>query len=141
VKALSGYAEWFWLMAKNYKDVENRNWPLSRFIQPGQLPIRVYLHASKTPASREEIEFIHSLLDDYQWNEFCEVDWDRLRGNIIGEITIMGCVTELASDWFFGKYGFTVQNGELYLRPIPYRGQLGFFEVELPTNPVSGREK
>ena len=26
VKALSGYAEYFWLMAMNWKDIENRNW-------------------------------------------------------------------------------------------------------------------
>lgn len=28
MKALSGYAEWVWLMAMNWKDIENRNWSL-----------------------------------------------------------------------------------------------------------------
>lgn len=26
MKALSGYAEWFWLLAVNIKPVENRDW-------------------------------------------------------------------------------------------------------------------
>ena len=130
MKALSGYAEWFWLMAKNYKDVENRNWPLSRGFTLAQLPARIYLHASKTGASRDEIDFIHKALNDYQWNEFCEVEWDKLRGHIFAEITVYGDVLELDSPWFFGEHGFLVGEGKFINPPIPYRGQLGFFPVD-----------
>ena len=42
--ALSGYAEWFWLMTKNWKDVENRNWSITRYVKRDELPVRVYLH-------------------------------------------------------------------------------------------------
>lgn len=131
MKALSGYAEWFWLMAKNWKDIENRNWPLYRYFRPMELPVRVYLHASKTPASLEEIEFIHKLLSEEQWEEFCAVDWMALRGTIFAKITFTADVTEYASDWFFGKHGFLAKDGKLLEQPIPYRGQLGFFNVEL----------
>ncbi len=129
-KALSGYAEWFWLMAKNYKDIENRNWSLYRYIKPMELPIRVYLHASKTPASREEIDFIHRLIDQTYWEDFCAVDWEAIRGHIIGEITITGDVTASKSVWFFGTHGFLVKDGVLYDNPIPCRGKLGFFTLE-----------
>jgi len=58
MKTLSGYAEWFWLMAKNIKPVENRDWSLFKYIKREQLPLRIYLHASKTKASKDEIDFI-----------------------------------------------------------------------------------
>ena len=138
MKALSGYAEWFWAMAKNLKDVENRNWSLTRYIKRDELPVRVYLHASKKPASKEDIAFIRSKLTPTQRQEFDTVDWGMYRGTIIGEITITDEVTmddwgmpATHSPWFFGTYGFVVKDGELYGRPLPCRGQLGFFPVEL----------
>ena len=138
MKALSGYAEWFWLMAKNWKDVENRNWPLTRYIKRDELPVRVYLHASKNPTSKADISFIRSKLAPEQQEEFDVVDWDRYRGRIIGEITITDEVRfedigmkATHSPWFFGEYGFVVEKGVLYENPIPCKGRLGFFEVEL----------
>lgn len=138
MRALSGYAEWFWLMAKNWKDVENRNWSLTKYIKRDELPARVYLHASKTKASKKDIVFIRSKLTPVQRQEFDAVDWGRYRGTIIGEITITNEVTmddwgmsATHSPWFFGTYGFVVEGGTLYDRPIPCRGQLGFFEVAL----------
>ncbi len=144
--ALSGYAEWFWLMAKNWKDVENRDWSLFKYIKVDQLPIRIYLHASKKPASYDELNFIETILinDLPKLDEFLAVDWSKYRGSIIGEITIVGQIrkspglfnTALSdkyakSRWFFGEYGFAVEDGILYDQPIPYRGMLGFFKPEL----------
>ncbi len=145
MKALSGYAEWFWLMVKNIKPVENREWSLTRYIKIDELPIRIYLHASKTPAKRGEIEFIIKTLEIPQLMEFQAVNWERYRGHIIGEITVIGEIEKAyprnvfipdfskyeSSVWFFGKYGFVVKDGVLYDKPIPYKGQLGFFEVHL----------
>jgi len=139
MKALSGYAEWFWLMAKNWKDVENRNWPLTRYIKRDELPVRIFLHASKTPADKSDIAFIQRKLTPEQRQEFDSVDWGRYRGAIIGEVTITSEITmddwgmpATHSRWFFGRtYGFVVEDGELYDNPLPCRGQLGFFEVSL----------
>jgi hypothetical protein len=167
VYALSGYAEWFWLMAKGWKDVENRNWPLNQFFKPLQFPIRIYLHASKTKASEDELNFISTTLmqeDVKKLTEFLQVDWSKYRGHIIGEITITKQLRkhvpnpqssigtggifsaaditgemkylkqeapEYFSPWFFGEFGFVVKGGVLYERPIPYRGQLGFFKPVL----------
>ncbi len=148
MKALSGYAEWFWLMAKNWKDVENRNWSLaSKGIRRSQLPLRIYLHASKTPATQEEIDFIVRQLNEARYADFGAVNWNRLRGHIIGEVTITDEVTAqdvgmkiTQSPWFFGIYGFVVKDGVLYDKPIPYRGQLGFFDVILPDTLVAKGE-
>ena len=137
MKALSGYAEWFYLMARNWKDVENRNWSLTRYIKRDQLPIRIFLHASKTKAPQEERDFIWLHLTPAQRLEFEAVDWQKYRGHIIGEITITDEVTRqdvalpaTRSPWFFGIYGFVVRDGVLYDKPIPCKGKLGFFEPE-----------
>ena len=138
MKALSGYAEWFWLMAKNWKDVENRNWPLPKSITRDQFPYRIYLHASLTRASVSDIQFMRSHLTRAQVLEFEAVDWDRYRGHIIGEISIVDEITlydigvpASRSPWLFGPYGWVVKDGVLYDEPIRYKGQLNFFEVQL----------
>ena len=142
MKALSGYAEWFWLMARNWKDVENRGWSLTRYIKREELPVRVYLHASKKPAGRDDIAFIKRKLTPEQRREFEAVDWERYRGRIIGEVTIIDEITmddwgmkATHSPWFFGTFGFVVEEGMLYDNPVPCRGQLGFFEVSLEGSP------
>lgn len=138
MKALSGYAEWFWLIAKNIKPVENRNWSLTRYIRRDDLPLRIYLHASKTKTPKIERNFILGRLTIEQLTEFIAVDWQRYRGRIIGETTITDEVTRddigmpvTRSHWFFGPYGFVVQDGELYEEPIPCKGKLGFFQPDL----------
>jgi hypothetical protein len=134
--ALSGYAEWFWLMAKNWKDVENRNWPLPSKMQR-QLPVRIYLHASKTKTPKDDLDFICHRLSAEQLAEMRTVDWSKYRGTIIGEVTIVKQVviwnkpTDFCSAWFFGDYGFLVQDGVLYERPIACKGKLGFFKPAL----------
>jgi hypothetical protein len=136
MKALSGYAEWFWLMAKNIKPVENRTWPLSRYIKSWELPARIYLHASKKPANQDDIGFIremflHGYISAKQWVEYTSVDWQALRDHIIGEITITGDWAKHFSLWAFGPHIFTVQDGILYAHPIPCKGRLGFFEPDI----------
>ena len=53
------------------------------------------------------------------------------RGGIVGSVEIADCVEcDMASGWFFGKYGFVLRDP----RPLPFtpwKGQLGFFEVPL----------
>lgn len=114
--ALSIRQPWAWLIVHGQKDIENRDW---------KTPFRgrVLIHAGKLhdgPAT--------------DWH------WDRLGlakpeafdyGGIVGEAEIVDCVTASASDWFYGPFGFVLRNA----RPLPfqpYRGRLGFFEVDLP---------
>lgn len=136
MKALSGYAEWFWLIAKKIKNVENRPWPLSRYFKAEELPVRIYLHASMTPASQIEVNFIKSNLSSSEREEFENVVWGRYRGHIIGETTVVDSImpghirTTPPSPWLFGPHAFVVQDGVLYDKPIPMRGNLGFWDVK-----------
>jgi hypothetical protein len=137
MKALSGYPQWFWLMAKGWKDVENRTWSIPKTIK---LPIRIYLHASKHLETSMNLRSAMRLLTFVQVDLFYAVDWKKYQGTIIGEIDITGCQyrfpdenANLYSSWAIpGQYGFTVANPVLYDKPIPMVGHLGFWNVILP---------
>ena len=51
-------------------------------------------------------------------------------GAIVGEVIITDCVDISSSPWFCGPFGFLLSEPTAYEVPIPYRGQLGFFEVD-----------
>ena len=146
-------------MAKGWKDIENRPKPLPKAIAI-DLPIRIYLHASKNEhgLASSDFSFIKDNLSAEQWDEFSQVDWRKLRGRIIGEITItkqmrkrtyveadhidIGSQQKLLeilqanndpamSVWFVGEFGYVVEGGILYTEPLPCRGKLGFFEPDI----------
>jgi hypothetical protein len=146
MKALSVKQPWAWLICAGYKDIENRNWRIGRKPVPGMssanfalaYPARIYIHAGKvldnSPGTWEYLEGVAALTNDaVWWDKFCEFSFiDSLPlGVIIGEVDIVGILTSSPSPWFTGKYGFMLKNPKLYDQPIPYYGQLGFFEVNL----------
>lgn len=118
VKTLSIKQPWAWCIAKGLKPVENRSWPT-------KVRGRILIHAGKS--------FDH---EGYQWlieeglippmmkkNEFA-------LGGIVGEATIVDCVDQMDSVWFFGPYGFVLANAR-ESNFLPLRGQLGFFNVNI----------
>ena len=136
MKALSIKQPWAWLICMGYKDVENRDWFIGRKIASGavdfslKLPTRIYVHAGKQPDfSWDTEDFIESNLTDAQYKDYQTYMNFLTLGAVIGEVDITGCVSKSDSTWFVGKYGFTLANPVLYEKPFPYRGQLGFFEV------------
>ena len=146
MKALSIKQPWATLILLGKKDIENRNWRIGRNDQHGptsgckanfriELPTRIYVHAGKQ-YDRNCLEFLWDrginimeslLLEPYLKNRGC-------MGAIVGEVDIVDCVLESESPWFVGKYGFVLENPVIYPNPIPYAGQLGFFNVESAFN-------
>lgn len=149
MKALSIKQPWAWLICAGYKNIENRNWKIGRKSQHGpyssyhqanftiELPCRIYIHTGKG----KDIDALNTILN-CQWSWFShdaehdifvmEHDDKWWLGAIIGEVDIIDCVTKSNSPWFVGKYGFILTNPKLYESPIPCRGQLGFFEPDIP---------
>ena len=139
---------------KPIKDVENRHWPLPKNFT---VPQRIYVHASLTMydvslqeirvqmgamqwlKQRNALHSMYSLWETYK-SRRDELKKFRYFGHILGEVDITGCEfrfpdenAELYSPWAIpGQYGFTLANPQLYATPIPYKGQLGFFPVDLP---------
>ena len=128
MKALSIKQPWAWLICAGYKDIENRTWATG-------FRGRVCVHAGKAVDDsgaiwlweNKEMLGIQGCLGE--WTAICNL-WKQ--GAIIGEADIIDCVTWSNSPWFVGPYGFILQNPILYDKPIPYKGRLGFFEVNLP---------
>ncbi len=89
------------------KDVENRDWPTKGrgwFI----------IHAG---VSKSELDMTD------------ERDAAMPRGGVVGMARIVDCVTQMKSDWFFGKFGFVLRDA-FPIPLIPCRGQLGFFHLD-----------
>ena len=133
MRALSIRQPWAFLICHGYKDIENRTWPLPHKMV-GQ---RIYVHASKTsdesPGFKRAYACLLQCCKPTGPSRIWETMWRELAyGAIVGEVDIVGCVGESDSPWFEGPYGFALSNPIAYPEPIPYRGRLGFFEVELP---------
>lgn len=119
MKALSIKQPWAWAIIYAGKPVENRSWA-TRYRGP------IVIHASKT--------FDH---EGYKWiaqNEDilgCKLPhWHEIRtGGIVGKASIVDCVRSHSSNWFFGPWGYVLEGPEP-LEFVPYRGQLGFFEID-----------
>lgn len=124
-RALSIRQPWAWLIVHGYKDVENRDWPT-------RVRGRVLVHAGKK-LDRE----------GYNWLRLYHPGIplpmaDQLEcGGIVGEATVLDCVDDHDSPWFFGRYGFVLGNA----RPLPFHpmpGKLGFFDATDPQTEVAG---
>ncbi len=133
--ALSIKQPWAWLICAGFKDVENRDWPT-------KFRGRIYVHAGKVFDYKSWCDIASGLVpgaDKCQLSvheRFYAHNGDHLLGAIIGEVDIVNCLeywsaTKNKSPWFVGRYGFFLANPVLYEKPIPYKGQLGFFEVTL----------
>lgn len=135
MRTLSIRQPWAWLIVHGFKDVENRDWPT-------RVRGRILVHASKG-MTRDEWEgawtFAHGSGASPKALE-AGITRDTIpRGGIVGSVEIVDCVTVCASRWFMGSHGFLLANP----RPgpfVPWRGQLGFFDVPLSALPAEYRE-
>jgi len=117
MKALSVKQPWAWAIVHGYKDVENRDWDTK---YRGE----VLIHASKG-FDMEGYDFIKQMLPDVDVPK----PEDFFRGGVVGSVEITDCVTAMDSEWFFGKWGFTVTNAKTCV-PRICKGALGFFEPD-----------
>jgi len=120
MKALSIRQPWAWLIIKGEKPIENRSW-VSNHRGP------LLIHASQ--------EFDKA---GYQW---VRKNFPRLKmstpakftlGALIGTVEMVGLIIpgeDYRSAWFSGPYGFLFRSPKEFETPIPWKGQLGFFEV------------
>lgn len=99
---------WAWRILNEGKDVENRDWP-TRFRGT------FLIHAGKGVDTEDRDEVRAKAMP---------------LGGIVGRADIVDCVTASDSKWFFGRYGFVLEN----VRPLPFipcRGALGFFRPDI----------
>lgn len=125
MKILSIRQPWAWLIVNGFKDIENRTWQTKH--RGG-----FFVHAGQTMTAadfREAEETVRSIDKNILSDLYAHAGQLQLqRGGIVGYAEITDCVSESASPWFFGDYGFSLANA----RPLPFtplKGRLGFFEA------------
>ncbi len=111
---LSIQQPWAWAIVQGLKPVENRTWPTK---VRGWIGIHAGQKFDRAGYEFIRREFPHVVLPPRE--EFA-------RGGIVGRARLTDCVEDHDSPWFFGPYGFVMQDAEP-LALMPCRGALGFF--------------
>lgn len=126
MKALSIKQPWAWLIVNGIKPIENRDWHCN---YRGPLLI----HAGKN-VDRDGMAWLtlnwtnlglHTLIKAYS-KPMPDIMTAEL-GGIVGMVQMTDCVRTHPSPFFFGPYGFVMENPQL-LPFKPWRGQLKIFE-------------
>lgn len=107
---------------KRIKDVENRDWQYSNH----NLKFRGYflIHAGLNLDANFDRLWASAIL-----GRDAPADCELQRGGIVGMAELVTTVQHLDSPWYFGPRGLILRNA----RPLPfmpYKGQLGFFNVQ-----------
>ena len=116
MKAISLKPPWPYVIFYCGKDIENRSWYCDH---RGPLLI----HASKT-WDRKGYDFLVSRMDVYVPSERHH-DF----GQIVGMVEMVDCVDQSDSRWFFGDWGWVLENPVEFQQKMFWRDQLGLFSV------------
>ena len=116
---LSIQQPWAWLIVNGYKPVENRDW---KTLRRGPLLIHAGKEIDKAGYEwvAKHLPEIFGLIPSPHAIE---------RGGIVGAVRVVDCVMKHLSIWFFGKYGFVMEDATV-LPFMPLKGQLGFFKTK-----------
>ncbi len=121
MKCISLQPPWGALVCAGLKDCENRDW-YSKFSGV------ILIHQSRRMDSDAWEYLCYEQPKAYEWL-LAHRDLSRAYG-ILGRVTFEPMVTRLESPWFFGPYAWPCHDAVLFKRVIPYRGQLGIFDVQ-----------
>lgn len=116
MKALSIRQPWAWLIVNGIKPVENRTW---------HTPMRgpILIHAGQQ-FDTDGLAFVLERFPELRARLPGRFDL----GGVVGAASLVDCVQQHPSPWFFGPFGFVLADA----RPLPFkacRGQLSFFDI------------
>lgn len=118
MKTISLRQPWAWAIFHG-KPVENRTWKT-------QYTGCLLIHAAKTFD-----------LKGYQWllkhGHLLDAEIPKadkfVYGAVIGRVTMVACVVQYPSPFFFGPYGHVYTEPIEFINPIPHKGLLKMFDV------------
>ena len=116
MKCLTVGQPWTDLIVKGIKDVENRSWA-TKYRGP------LLIHAAGRIA-RCEFDYLA------RWFGI-EMEPSAMRlGAILGAVDLVDCRKKKTSRWHKrGRFGWYFENPRRLRTPLPYRGQLGIYDV------------
>lgn len=122
--ALSLRQPWAWLVLNAGKDIENRKWKTN-------FRGTFFIHAAQGCTRKEyeeAVAFARSAGVDPAILERLPSLEKIERGGVVGIATLIDCVSESDSPWFFGPYGFKLESVQrLHFRPC--QGRQRFFHI------------
>lgn len=121
IKGLTLIRPWAWAIFNAGKDIENRSWvPSTKTLEPGDwLAIHNGVKWSQNDARWIEGSFFKKVPNRD----------DHPTGAIVGMARYMGWTDKSNSRWFFGEYGWKLQDA-FAIEPIPHKGALGLWTLE-----------
>ncbi len=123
VRALTVKQPWAWAIAMGWKDIENRNWPVPKYLLGEWVAIHAGLSwdADGFDGFAEIMTRTGRADDVYR----CE----DVRGAVIAVVRLEGDVLRHSSPWFVGRHGFVMQDSIKLQEPIGCRGALNFWQL------------
>jgi hypothetical protein len=133
LKALSVRQLWAWLIARGFKDFENRDWRKSN---PGRAFRGEFLIHAGLGMTQDEYWMAYAAVGHVETELDTKIDlpepWELLRGGIIGKARIVDWSDDgRALSLWSGGPGLVIEGAE-ELPFIPCGGMLGFFTPQLP---------
>lgn len=117
MKTISIKQPFAWLLINGYKDLENRNWKTN-------FRDDILIHASKE-VDTSGYTFVKTNYPDIKLPDIDKFE----RGGVVGKITITDVVEKSTSRWFFGSYGFVMEN-PIKCKFHPCKGSLSLWDFD-----------
>ena len=122
MKALTVKQPWASLIVEGIKDIENRTWKTN-------YRGRILIHSSKMPEKGLPCEVLNSMQYSIVSTANSLNALVGENGVILGSVEIVDCVLNHPSIWAkVGTYNWVLANPIKFEKPIPAKGQLGFWE-------------
>lgn len=129
MRTLSIRQPYAWLIMQGIKDIENRDWKTD-YRGP------MLIHVSKTYTRKEHNRLAEQIAKDLHVILPSFEDLCAQQGLVIGRVNLIDCVTGHTSPWYIPESFAFVLADPMKLTPVPWRGQLGFFDV--PMHAITG---
>lgn len=134
MKGLSIRQPWAWLIVQGFKDIENRDW---KYAPSYRGPLLI--HAPQKADIRGDLRWVkHNIpgwgkiveeLIRLQTEESMAMSEIFKTGGFVGMAYLNDVVEISDSPWFTGKFGFKLRQQQPLKNFIPYKGQLGLFDI------------
>lgn len=125
MKALTIRQPWAQLIASGAKDIENRTWSTNyRGL--------IVIHASASLNRSDVIDACDHMgcfIPKFSRRIFAEEAKTYPLGAALAVAELTDVVTASDSPWFFGPYGFVLQNVKRFATPVPTKGALGLWGI------------
>lgn len=115
MKTLSIRQPWAWAIVTGIKDVENRKWNTK---VRGNILVHAGLKVD--PYGMKYLASLGVTVPDL-----------LPLGAIVGRVEIVDVVTAMDSKYFFGPYGFVLNDAVEFDSPVACKGKLGFFDTPI----------